>query len=136
MDRRTFICIVASGALASPHIGGAQQARRVWRIGFIASGNRPADGDAPAPLREQLQALGFAEGNVTYEGRWGQGRNERLRELAADLFSHKLDVVVAFGGPAADPRNKRPRARRSSSLVPVTSWKRVSSRVSHVLTVT
>ena len=114
MDRRTFICIVASGALAFPRIAGAQQASKVWHVGFIAGGIRPPDGAAPAPLREQLQALGFAEGkDVTYEGRWGEGRNERLRELAADLFSHKVDVVVAFGGPAAEA------AKQASSTTPI-----------------
>ena len=114
MDRRAFIWIVASGALAFPHIAGAQQASKVWHVGFIAGGIRPPDGAAPAPLREQLQALGFAEGkDVTYEGRWGEGRNERLRELAADLFSHKVDVVVAFGGPAAEA------AKQASSTTPI-----------------
>lgn len=87
MDRRTFICTVASGALAWANIAGAQQANKVWRVGFIASGIRPPGGAVPAPLREKLHALGFAEGkDVTYEGRWGEGRNERLRELAAVVF--------------------------------------------------
>ena len=78
MDRRTFICTVASGALAWANIAGAQQANKVWRVGFIASGIRPPGGAVPAPLREKLHALGFAEGkDVTYEGRWG----EILKEL-------------------------------------------------------
>jgi putative ABC transport system substrate-binding protein len=114
MDRRTFICIVASGTLASRHLAGPQQASKAWRVGFIASGIRPPDGAAPAPLREQLHALGFAEGkDVTYEARWGEGRNERLRELAAELISHKVDVVVAFGGPAAEA------AKQASLTTPI-----------------
>ena len=114
MDRRTFICTVASGALAWANIAGAQQANKVWRVGFIASGIRPPGGAVPAPLREKLHALGFAEGkDVTYEGRWGEGRNERLRELAAELFSDKVDVVVAFGGPAAEA------AKHASSTTPI-----------------
>lgn len=103
MDRRAFIAIVGSSLLACIRIANAQQARRVWHVGFLAGGVRPPDGAVPAPLREELQALGFAEStDITYEGRWGQGRNERLRELAAELFSRKVDLIVAFGGPAAE----------------------------------
>ena len=114
MDRRTFICIVGSGLLACTDIAGAQQTGKVSHIGFLAGGIRPPDGAVPAPLREQLQALGYAEGKViTYEGRWAEGRNERLRELAAELISHKVDLIVAFGHPAAEA------AKQASSTIPI-----------------
>lgn len=114
MDRRKFVGIVGSGLLACTHIVGAQQTGKVWRVGFLAGGIRPPDGAAPAPLREELQALGYAEGkDITYEGRWGEGRNERLRELAAALLSRKVDLIVAFGGPAAEA------AKQSSSTTPI-----------------
>lgn len=114
MDRRAFIAIVGSSLLACIRIANAQQARRVWHVGFLAGGVRPPDGAVPAPLREELQALGFAEStDITYEGRWGQGRNERLRELAAKLFSRKVDLIVAFGGPAAEA------AKQTSSTTPI-----------------
>ena len=100
--------------LAGTRIVGAQQTGKVWRVGFLAGGVRPPDGAAPAPLREELRALGFAEGrDITYEGRWGEGRNERLRELAAELLSRKVDLIVAFGGPAAEA------AKQSSTTTPV-----------------
>ena len=114
MDRRTFIGIVGSGLLAYTRIARAQQTGKVWRVGFLASGVRPPDGSAPALLREELQSLGYAEGmNITYEGRWSEGRNERLRELAAELFSRKVDLIVAFGGPAAEA------AKQTSSTTPI-----------------
>jgi putative ABC transport system substrate-binding protein len=93
---------------------GAQQQGKVWRVGFLAGGVRPPDGASPAPLREALQALGYAEGkDIMFEGRWGEGRNERLRELATELISLKVDLIVAFGGPAADA------AKQSSSTTPI-----------------
>ena len=114
MDRRTFVGIVGSGLLACARIAGAQQTGKVWRVGFLAGGVRPPDGAAPAPLREELQALGYAEGkDITYEGRWAEGRNERLRELAAELLSRKVDLIVAFGGPAAEA------AKQTSSTTPI-----------------
>ncbi len=115
MDRRTFICIVGSGLLACTHIAGAQQTGKVWHIGFLAGGVRPPDGAIPAPLREELQALGYAEGKViTYEGRWAEGRNERLRELAAELLSRNVDLIVAaLESPAAEA------AKQVSSTTPI-----------------
>ena len=52
MDRRAFIAVMGSSLLACAHIAGAQQARRVWHVGFLAAGIRPPDGAAPAALRE------------------------------------------------------------------------------------
>jgi len=114
MDRRTFVGTVATSLLACAQIVGAQQKGKVWRVGFLAGGVRPPDGAAPAPLREALQALGYAEGkDIIYEGRWGEGHNERLRELATELISRKVDLIVAFGGPAAEA------AKQTSSTTPI-----------------
>ena len=114
MDRRTFVGVVGSGFLAGTHVVGSQQTGKVWRVGFLASGIRPPGGAVPAPLREQLQALGYADGkDITYEGRWGEGRNERLREHAVELLSRKVDLIVAFGGPAAEA------AKQMSSTTPI-----------------
>ena len=114
-DRRTFIGIVGSGLVACTRIAGAQQTGKVWRVGFLAGGVRPPDGAAPTPLREELQALGYAEGkDIMYEGRWAEGRTAtRFRELAAELVSRKVDVIVAFGGPAAEA------AKQTSSITPI-----------------
>ncbi len=114
MDRRRFVGIVGSGLLVCTHIAGAQQTGKVWRVGFLAGGVRPPDGSVPAPLREELQALGYAEGkDITYEGRWSEGRNERLPGLAAELLSRNVDLIVAFGGPAAEA------AKQTSSTTPI-----------------
>src|SRR5258706_16477547 len=59
MDRRTFMGIAGMGLLACNSIAGAQPTAKVWRVGFLASGARPADGAPPAVLRDELQALGY-----------------------------------------------------------------------------
>jgi len=114
MDRRTFIRTVGSGLLACTCIVDAQQTGKVWRIGFLGGGARPPDGAAPAPLRKALQALGYTEGkDITYEGRWGEARNERLPALAAELVALKVDVIVTLGGPSAAA------AKQASSTIPI-----------------
>ncbi|MEP7276162.1 MAG: ABC transporter substrate-binding protein [Betaproteobacteria bacterium] len=114
MERRTFIGVAGSGFLGCVPIVGAQPAGKVWRVGFLASGARPQDGAPPRALRDALQVLGHAEGkDVTYEGRWSEGRNERLDGLTAELLARKVDLIVAFGGPAAEV------AKRMTSTVPI-----------------
>jgi putative ABC transport system substrate-binding protein len=114
MERRTFIGVVGGSLLASARVADAQQTGKVWRVGFLASGARPPDGAPPAPLREAIQSLGFAEGrDITYEGRWSEGRNERLGEFAADLLSRKVDLILAFGSPAAEA------AKQATSTIPI-----------------
>jgi putative tryptophan/tyrosine transport system substrate-binding protein len=103
MNRRTFIAIAATGFGVCIRMARAQQTDKVWRVGFLAGGARPADGEPPKPLRDELQALGYAQGKtIVYEGRWSGGRNDRLPDLAAELLSRKVDLIVAAGGTAAN----------------------------------
>jgi putative tryptophan/tyrosine transport system substrate-binding protein len=114
MNRRMFIGTVGSGLLGCIRVAGAQQTGKVPRIGFLAAGVRPPDGAAPAPLRKELQALGYAEGrDIAYEGRWAEVRNERLAALAAELIARKVDLIVAVGGPAAAA------AKQASATIPI-----------------
>ena len=102
MDRRSFFALAVTGLLAS-RVARAQQADRVWRVGYLAISARPADGAPPPAFRNELQTLGFVDGkSIVYEGRWAGGRGDRLRELAADLLSRNVDLVVAVGGSAAE----------------------------------
>ena len=99
---------------AAPFTVHAQQAGKVWRIGFLAGGARPADGSVPAPLREAIRALGYAEGkDIVYEGRWGAARNERLPVLAGELLGLKVDLIVTQGGPSAAA------AKQATSTIPI-----------------
>src|SRR4051812_46583339 len=114
MDRRTFVGGLAGGIFVCNRIAHAQQAAKVWRIGFLQGGACPPDGAPPAALRNQLQALGFEPGkDIVYEGRWGEARNERLPALAAELLALKVDVIVTSGGPSAAA------AKQATSAIPI-----------------
>jgi putative ABC transport system substrate-binding protein len=53
-------------------------------------------------LRQGLRDLGYTEGqNVVIEYRFSEGRDERLRDLAAELVRLKMDVIVTAGIPPA-----------------------------------
>lgn len=77
------------GLLAAPRTAAAQQASRIYRIGWL--GGFAID----EPLREGLRALGYIEGqNLVVEARFHQGKPERLPALAAELVALRVDLIV------------------------------------------
>ena len=113
MNRRTFFGIGAA-MLSQWRPAFAQQSGELRRAGFIASGVRPADGAPPLKLRRELERLGYGEGKaIVYEGRWSGGQNDLLPGLATELVSRNVDVIMAFGSPAAEA------AKRATSTIPI-----------------
>ena len=93
MRRREFIA--ALGAVAW-HTAAGAQGRPV--IGYMDSGAPGQFADRIAGFHRGLQEEGFAEGrNVAIEWRWAEGKYDRLPELAADLVSRPISVLVATG---------------------------------------
>ena len=111
--RRAFLGTLAGGVLV-PLSASAQQAGKVWRIGWLHGAARTPDGAPPPALRQALQDLGYVEGkNVTYFGRWAEAKRDRLPGLAAELVGLKVDVIVTRGGPAAEA------ARQATTTIPI-----------------
>src|SRR5262245_24832765 len=107
MDRRAFIAIVGRGMFAAPLEVEAQQAGKVWRIGFLAL--LPAeDVTLVKGLKQRLLELGYIEGrNLIFEYRSAEGRQERLAELATELAQARPDVLIAGSGTLAPLALKR-----------------------------
>lgn len=107
--RRRLLALIA----LAPLISSAQQAK-VRRIGFLGSGSASAVAKPLAALKSGLRDLGYIEGkNIAIEYRWGEGRFERLPDLAADLLSQKVELVVVWGTPAALA------VKRATSTLPI-----------------
>jgi ABC-type uncharacterized transport system substrate-binding protein len=99
VDRRSFIGAVGGGLFLAPLAAGAQQAGKVYRIGYVRAETPPAV-DIEA-FRQGLREHGYVEGtNVVIEYRWADGNEEKLRSLVADLLSLKVDLIVT-SAPAA-----------------------------------
>jgi putative ABC transport system substrate-binding protein len=114
MNRRTVLLTVVSTFFAAPFASHAQKPAKVWRIGFLSGGPRPADGAPPAALRQALEELGYVGGkNVTYTGRWAEANSERLPALAAELVGSDVDLLVTTGAPAAEA------AKKATSTIPI-----------------
>src|SRR5499427_5250659 len=95
IDRRTFLAGTGAVLLAAPLAAEAQQAGKVWRIGYLGI-TTPSLGD---PLwevfRTGLREHGYTEGqNLVIERRFADGREERYPGMVAELIAMKVDVLV------------------------------------------
>jgi putative ABC transport system substrate-binding protein len=114
ISRRRFLTGVAIGlapigAAAHAQEYKAQQAGKVYRIGYLA--NTPP----PPPVWEAflrgLREFGWVEGqNIV---RNAEGRYERLSDLAAELVHLRVDIIVVAGSPAPLA------AKRATSTIPI-----------------
>ncbi|HET6802790.1 MAG TPA: ABC transporter substrate-binding protein [Casimicrobiaceae bacterium] len=80
----------------------AQDAGRVYRLGFLASGGSAANKSVIDAFRDGLRELGWTEGrNITIEYRFAEGRFDRLASLADELVRANVDIIFASPSPAA-----------------------------------
>ena len=71
-------------------------------IGLLHPGSPEANAKYVASFRKALAEADFVEGrNIAIEYRWGHSDSDRLPELASDLISRRLAVIVTPGGVAA-----------------------------------
>ena len=94
--RRRDVIVWLVGAAVWPAVArGQQPAMRV--IGWLSSGDRNASAYVADAFRRGLKDAGFIEGeNVAIEYRWAEGQVDRVPELAADLVSRRVAVLVAY----------------------------------------
>jgi putative ABC transport system substrate-binding protein len=94
MDRRRFLLTSLAGALAAPLAAGAQQAAKVYRLGYLAGGTGQTDWERA--FVQGMRELGYVEGrNLLIEYRWAAGRIDMLPKLAAELVDLRVDVIIA-----------------------------------------
>ena len=114
MDRRRFLLTSLAGALAAPLAAGAQEAGKVYRIGYLSAGAPKSHEPLRQAFVRRLSDLGWIESrNLLLEDRWAEGRNDRLPALAAELVQRRVDVIVAVAEPAVLA------AKNATSSVPI-----------------
>src|SRR4030095_13032298 len=101
MDRRAFVCGLAGSILAAPLAAEAQQAGKVWRIGYLVPGPAacPATKQSRA-FRQGLLDAGFIEGRDITIDRRCYPTDAVARKILDDLLRASPSVLVA-GGAAA-----------------------------------
>jgi putative ABC transport system substrate-binding protein len=102
IDRRTFVRLVPIGLAMKSLRANAQQAGKIYRIGYLAGGSPAGSLAFVEQFREGLREHGWIEGhNVVIEYRFAEGSFDRLPALAADLVRLKVDLIAAIPTPAA-----------------------------------
>jgi putative ABC transport system substrate-binding protein len=97
--RKRIIRLVL-GALLFAHCfpAEAQQAKKVHRIGYLSSSDPATESTRSESIRLALRERGYIEGqNIAIEYRYGQGKLDRVPELAAELVRLKVGIIVAAG---------------------------------------
>jgi len=99
MRRRVFVFICLLSTVLLPTAPGAQQPKKVPRIGYLVVASiSPAPSPRIEAFRQGLRELGYVEGNnIVIEWRSAEGQLERLPALAAELVRLKVDVIVTAG---------------------------------------
>ena len=99
MRRRALLSLIASGMAMWPLLLHAQQSA-VPVIGFLTTASPTSrSGEQITAFHNGLRDGGYTEGqNVRIEYRWANDDYSRLRVLAGELVSLRVDVVVAAGG--------------------------------------
>ena len=94
MDRRAFLA-GAAALLAAPLAGEAQQAPKIARIGYLSPSTPAAAAQNLTAFRQEVRELGHVEGKTfVLELRYAEARAERLPDLARELVSLKVDVII------------------------------------------
>jgi len=113
MKRRQFITLLGGAAAAWPLAARAQQAAKVPTIGFLGASTPSGQSKSVTAFVQRLRELGWMEGRtVTIEYRWGEGRNERFAEIAAEFVRLKVDVIVTSGVAALV-------VKQATSVIPI-----------------
>jgi len=94
MRRREFITLLGGVATAWPLSLRAQQARQVYRIGFLSPNSELSARDSK--FVQGLRELGYVDGkNILIEYRFAGGKFRQLPALASELARLNVDVIVA-----------------------------------------
>jgi putative ABC transport system substrate-binding protein len=101
-------------ALSFPLDVEAQQPTKVPRIGYLNAASLSITANRAEAFRQGLRGLGYIEGkNIIIEWRSGEGKEDRLPALAAELVRLKVDVIVTSG-----PRPTHS-AKQATATIPI-----------------
>jgi len=114
LKRREFIALLGGAAAAWPLAARAQQAAKVYRIGYLGVASHAGYAREIEALLRGLRQLGYEEGkNIALYYQFAEGDYDRLPALASELVTVKVDVIVTHSTPGARA------AKQATSTIPI-----------------
>jgi putative ABC transport system substrate-binding protein len=102
--RRVFIKFILGSAAAWPLPLRAQQAAKVYRIGYLGVTSHAEYTREIEALLKGLRQLGYEEEkNIAIHYEFAEGDYNRLPALAAELVTSKVDVLLTHSTPGMLP---------------------------------
>src|SRR5262245_4273137 len=95
-------------------VAQAQQTGKIFRIGYLDTSTASGSAVLVDAFRREMSKLGWIEGkSITIEYRFAEQNLERLPELAANLVSLKVDLIVVTSTPAGLA------AKKATTTIPI-----------------
>jgi putative tryptophan/tyrosine transport system substrate-binding protein len=93
-----MVFALCSLLLAPCSAAQGQQPKKVPRIGYLSTNDPAGESAREEAIRLALRELGYIEGqNIAFEYRYAEGKRGRESELAVELVSLKVDIIVVAG---------------------------------------
>ena len=125
MNNRRKLIFALGTAGSFPFAVASQQAKKIYRIGFVTG--RPRLDEQAEAFRQRLRELGYVEGrNVIFDFRHARSE-DRFRELAAQLVGVGVQVIFAQGPYALRA------ARAVTATVPIVAYDFESDPIAAVM---
>jgi putative ABC transport system substrate-binding protein len=106
--------ILALSLTFAPLVGEAQQAERLYQVGYVTLGSQPTQSGLWRSFLDAMRELNYEEGrNLVVRLAFAEGRPERLPSLIADLIDAKVDVIVTTA------TQETMAAKRATSTIPI-----------------
>jgi putative ABC transport system substrate-binding protein len=106
--------LFGGAAISAPFAANAQQAAKPPMIGFLGASSRVAISSWTDAFVRRLGELGWIDGrSVTIVYRWAEGRPDRARDLARELVSLGVNVIVTHANAGVIA------AKQATSTIPI-----------------
>ena len=114
MMKSILFRFLATAIVISAPTAQAQQPEKIFRVGFLDPSNTSGMAVLVDVFRQELRKLGWVEGkNISIEYRFAEQKNDRMRELAAELVRLSVDLIVTTGdGPTLA-------AKKATTIIPI-----------------
>jgi putative tryptophan/tyrosine transport system substrate-binding protein len=103
MRRREFIELILSGAVVTrPSLAVAQVGSKIYRVGVLTPIAAATPDSGFGPFFRALAKHGYVvDRNLLIESRGAMGRVQLFPQLIDELVTNRVEVIFAFGFPAA-----------------------------------